>query len=407
MSDAPVQLEDITDPVLGESFDFSPEAEVESWRLTVPAKGACYVLLDGERQPVLLATCGDLRHALVRRLGPQDESQGPSKKIDYRAIVRHVMYRPVFSRFEAHWAYLENARRLWPKSYRKLIRHWRAHWININLADSYPRFDITEEPGGDPSCCFGPFIETAAARRYTDALEDLFDLCRYPHILAQAPHGQACAYKQMDRCPAPCDGSVPMEQYRGQLQQALAFITEPREPWIQAMAQRMKLAAAEQRFEDAARLKGMIDKAAAAGHAAGREIESLDRMCFLGLFKGEGKGTVRAFAITPGRIAYLGQSPRKQRDTWQRRLAEHATELCDQRVSPLDAPAMERVNLVAWHLLGNRRNESFIPCVQATEPARVAEAINDLLEGDGGAESFELEAASGNESSKRQKDGVT
>lgn len=378
VSDAPVQLEEVTDPVLGESFDFTPEAEVESWRLTVPAKGACYVLLDAERRPVLLATCGDLRHALVQRLGPQDETQKPTKKIDYRAIVRHVRYRPVFSRFEAHWTYLENARRFWPKTYRKLIRHWRAHWVVINPSDTHPRFDITDEPTGDPSSCFGPFIEAAAARRYTETLEDLFDLCRYPHILAQAPHGQACAYKQMGRCPAPCDGSVPMDRYRLQVEQALRFVTEPQGPWLEQWRSEMRLAAAAQEFERAAGMKSRIEKASTFTPTRGFAPQAAHRLGHLGLFRGDGKGTLRAILCTPDRVLFLGQSPAKTRDAWLdcvRRAASgfrsHATEF--------DVPAAERANLLAWHLLGGRKEDAWVPLSECHDLSRLHQAAENLL----------------------------
>ena len=40
----------------------------------------------------------------------------------------------------------------------------------------------------------------------------LRDLCRKHDILVQAPTGQACVYHEMGRCPAPCDGSMTLEE---------------------------------------------------------------------------------------------------------------------------------------------------------------------------------------------------
>jgi hypothetical protein len=85
-------------PTLTEAMAVDVAADVETWRLSVPAKPACYVLEDAQRQPVMIGTVADLRHALVRRLGPPESDQ-PTGRIDYRAIVRHVRYRLVHSRF--------------------------------------------------------------------------------------------------------------------------------------------------------------------------------------------------------------------------------------------------------------------------------------------------------------------
>lgn len=349
MNEQPPQCAPLFSPDLHESWDFSPEAPLESWRLAIPAKGACYVMEDAHGKPVLLATCADLRHALVGKLGPQSPEQGPAKKNEYRDLVRRVRWRPTHSRFEADWAYLENAIALWPKTYRNLVKQWRAHWVGIDLSETHPRFTAPDRPLDDPHPCFGPFPESQSAKRFVELLEDLFDLCRYHAILVQAPHGQACAYKQMGRCPAPCDGSITMAVYRQQLQQALAFIAEPREKWVEHTSQRMKAAADAQRFEEAARCKRMLERARA---AAVHHATPLNRMRFIALQKGERKQSLRAFLVAPGVIADLGPIEPNPREETIARLAERAGVLNEQPLAPLDEPGRCRTALAAWHLLG-------------------------------------------------------
>lgn len=211
-----------------------PGADLETWRLTIPAKPACYLLRDAHEQPILLATTGNLRNALMSRLAEgvnprdatDDDTASSSKKTDYRAITRIIQYRPCCSAFETDWTFLENVRTIHPRDYRTLIRHWRTHWITLDPGprNQYPRFAVDTKLNFEGHC-IGPIAASADARQTIDALEDLCDLCRHHDILVQAPRGIACAYKEMGKCPAPCDGSITMNAYRQQINDAVILLT--------------------------------------------------------------------------------------------------------------------------------------------------------------------------------------
>jgi hypothetical protein len=373
----PCQIEWVTAPDLTESIDVAPDRDVESWRLSVPAKGACYVLEDAAGLPVLLATCADLRHALVRRLGPQEACDGPSKRVDYRNVVRRVRWRPVFSRFEANWTYLENARRLLPRTYRRLVKHWRVYWVSVDLSATHPRFIASDRPAGPPDTCFGPLPDNRAARRLIEMLEDVFDLCRYHHILVQAPHGQACAYKQMGRCPAPCDGTVSMDSYREQVRSAATFLTGPREPWVERLTVAMKQAAAEQRFEEAQRLKRQIERIGAADMRD--SLATLADLRWLILQRGQRKGSVRALAAVGDTISYVCEINRGQGDALIPPLADRAAAMLGQKMRlPSDAAAEERIGLIGWHLLGADRDPGIYLHLRDASTQRIREAVDQI-----------------------------
>src|SRR4051812_19168983 len=97
----------------GRLFDstvkFDRSADAESFLTKVPAKGAVYLLADEADRPVQLLYVGNLRQSLKRRL-LGEEQVGPSKRVNYRDLVRWVHWRRVDSTFEADWAYFEAAR---------------------------------------------------------------------------------------------------------------------------------------------------------------------------------------------------------------------------------------------------------------------------------------------------------
>jgi hypothetical protein len=359
-------------PRLTATLEFDASADLESWRLSVPAHAACYSLEDEQGRTQLIATTGNLRNTLTRRLGPRDESQ-PSPGTDYRAIVRRVRYRPVYSRFEANWVYLENARLLQPRLFRKMMRHRRAAWICLNEADAHPRLVATDVPSS--SHCFGPFATVKLARGLVQLLEDLFDLCREHHLLVQAPKAVACSYKQMGRCPAPCDGSITMEAYRAQIRAAVEFLGGDHAAFITDAQKRMKQAAAELQFERAGQIKGQIDKARNA--PASRSVSAFR---WLLLQRGSRKGRVRCFLIAPGVVEFAGEMLTKWRDEQVGWLADQARRFFS-RSHDTDDAAAERTSLAAWHYVGGEREPGvFVPPEAACDVEGIRAAIERLME---------------------------
>ncbi len=363
-------------PALRFALDVEPGIDVETWRLSVPAKGACYALLDGGGRPILLGTAASLRAALVGRLGERADDE-PTKRADYRAVTRRVVWRLAHSRFERDWLYLEHARAMFPKTLSSMIRRWRAHWVSVEPDAEHPRFVASRQPKAGAES-FGPMPTAQSSRAAVEALEDLFDLCRYHDVLVQSPHGQACAYKEMGKCPAPCDGSVPLDEYRAQVGAALAFCRDP-EAGVAGFEQQMRRAADGLRFELAGALKAKLDRAAVFRGEALAQWRSCDALRFACLQRGSRKGAARVFVVTPGRIAFAGEVQPKQIEPQLDWLAQRLPRWLDDAPLRLDAAGQQRLGLVAWHLLrGDRQPGVYIGRDQCGEPAQLHAALDTL-----------------------------
>ena len=223
---------------------------------------------------------------------------GLSKRIDYRHIVRRVYYTRVDSPLEADWVYLRAAKAIFPKRYGSLVGQRPAWFVRVNPASDYPRWTVTTDPTIKAGTTLGPIAEKRHATRLVEQLEDLFDLCRYHHLLIQAPGASACAYKSMGKCPAPCDGSIPMAQYRRLIEWSLSTLIDP-QPEVAAQQQRMRVAAAELNYETAGRIKQFADGLAGLRSGPYAQLKPLSDFRFIALCPGPGRGTVRCFALTP------------------------------------------------------------------------------------------------------------
>ena len=111
-------------PMLDVHFDhhavFDPTGDFDAFLKTVPAKWVVYLVSDQADQPIQLLCVKNLRYSLKRRLGGEEEI-GPTRRVNYREIVRNVKWTRVDSAFEADLAYFEAARVLFPQSYQGMV----------------------------------------------------------------------------------------------------------------------------------------------------------------------------------------------------------------------------------------------------------------------------------------------
>ncbi|HEX2971371.1 MAG TPA: hypothetical protein VHP11_03510, partial [Tepidisphaeraceae bacterium] len=270
--------------IFDHSETYEPAGDFEAFLKWIPARWAVYLLTDGEDRPVQLLCVKNLRYSLKRRLGGE-ELVGPSRRVNYRELVRRVYWRRVDSTFEADWVYLEAARRVFPESYQKMVGFRPAWFVHVNPEAKFPRYTKTTDLSGKAGVLIGPVEDKNAAGRLITLAEDCFDLCRYYNILVAAPKGKACAYKEMGRCPAPCDGSISMERYREMVRQSVRTMVEPGE-FLEEQKRLMGEAAAGLQFEVAGKIKGRIEQAGQLGKGAYRHARRLEDFAYVSLQRG-------------------------------------------------------------------------------------------------------------------------
>jgi len=233
-----------------------PARPTEADLAGLPGCPAVYVCVDDADRPVLLASTQHLRRLAVSRLlRPADEL---GRRADLAAIVRGVRWRDVHCPFEARWWYYRLARQMYPRAYRKLISFAPAWFLHMDWQQPIAELRVSERIWTLAGEFIGPWPNEKACQQALEGLWDLFDLCRYPDQVRRAPHGTRCAYAEMGRCDAPCDGSAPLAPYTQRCRSAWAFAAGGVTAWIEDARERMRQAAARQRYELAAQIKQQI-----------------------------------------------------------------------------------------------------------------------------------------------------
>ncbi len=238
-------------------IEIDPSGDVRKQSLALPPQW-CVALIEGESEsPLQLVTTRDLR-AWVRRKLDEPVDEKLSKRVDYTALMRAVRFWRVDSDIEADFVFLRESRRRFPSHRRPPMPERKAHLVVIDPSDPHPHFhriDATDTSisQSERVAIFGPFDEKSRADRWIESIEDALDLCRYPRELRAAPSGRPCAYKEIGRCAAPCDGSVPMAWYRDRIGEAVHAIDNLSSE-VDRIESEMKRLAAQQKFEEAGAL---------------------------------------------------------------------------------------------------------------------------------------------------------
>jgi excinuclease UvrABC nuclease subunit len=362
--------------VFDHSIDFDPAGDLEAFLKLAPAKWVVYLFADEADRPVQLLCVKNLRYSLKRRLGG-DELVGPSKRVNYREIVRRIYYRRVDSALEADWLYYEVARELFPQTYQGMVGFRPAWFVHVDPDNAFPRYTKTTEIAKRTGHLFGPLEDKHAAQKLVQVVEDTFDLCRYYNILVESPNAKACAYKEMGKCPAPCDGSVSMTEYRQLLRYSLRLLTDPAE-FVREQERRMNAAATELRFETAAKIKQYVDQLKQVGKGAMRHVRPIADFAFVSLQRGPRAATARVFLITPGGIdeilGLVGDTIHPGQ------ILRVALERAAERPKVVqDTTGAERVGVATHHLFSGKSGGGAFLRLDAVDEKAIAKAYRELL----------------------------
>lgn len=358
---------------------------------TLPGRPGVAVFEGSDGAVVLIAATADLRDLAKRRLGAaESDAMLRPGATSIRGAVRKVIAMEAASSLEADAVYLRLAREHMPDTHRIVSERWRAWFVHADADAPHPQLSKTnllgpvaprsasvlrgEEDSTLPrGVLIGPIAEKDAAGRLVEQMTDAFDLCRYHHLLAQAPRAVACAYKEMGRCPAPCDGSEPMDGYRQRLMSAFSHMTGDRETRLRRLREDMNEAAASHDFERAAALKQSLARLEALDRPAFRHMVELRDWRVMIVLPSRTTGSARCVLFAGARLGDLGTlNAGGDLDQQAARTVDLA--MAAVRSAPPIVPTIDQIDTIAvvsrWmHTPDARRRGRAIPFPSAADPA--------------------------------------
>jgi DNA polymerase-3 subunit epsilon len=136
-------------------------------------------------------------------------------------------------------------------------RNWRSYtFLQVDLGDPFPRFEVGREAGEAGLTAFGPLRRASQAEAAAEVLQDCLGLrrCREP----LRPGMSACPLLELKKCLGPCVKPEVGPAYQQAVGQALDFLEGRASDLLDRLAARRDELAEALRFEEAALLRDRI-----------------------------------------------------------------------------------------------------------------------------------------------------
>jgi excinuclease ABC subunit C len=175
-------------------------------------------------------------------------------------------------------------------------------YIAVTVEDEYPRVMFTRERHRRGVVYFGPYANAKKVRETLDVLNRVF-----PYRPCEGPKpgrhsGIPCLDYHIERCLAPCVGYVSNEDYRSVIDGVIEFLSGETRPILRQLEAKMKEAADEERFEEAARYRNRLF---AVRHLAERQAadkRAVGTIDVIGIAAEDDRAAVQVFPLRDGKL---------------------------------------------------------------------------------------------------------
>jgi excinuclease ABC subunit C len=244
-------------------LEFDPARDADFFAALPAHAAVCLIEPRKENAEPYLIRTADLKRRLQRLLCPPDPA---SKRLNLREFTRGVRYRVTGSAFEQTFTYYQQAKRIFPKRYRDLLRLRPPAVLKVNLRNAYPRCYVTrhipvDEQGAPVSgAYYGPFASRRSAEAFAERVLDLFKVRRCQIKIRRDPSFPGCIYSEMKMCLAPCFAGCTKEEYDVEVHRLVQFIETSGDSLRSSFEQERERASEELDFERAAAVHKKIEK---------------------------------------------------------------------------------------------------------------------------------------------------
>ncbi len=275
--------------------------EIEAQLKRVPASSGVYLFRDAKGDVLYVGKAKTLRPRVRSyfQAGSSDTRQG------IRAMANRVeTIETIVTSSEVEALHLEQnlVKRHRPPFNVRLRDDKSFPYIAVTIEDDYPRVMFTRERHRRGVWYFGPFANAKKVRETLDVLNRVF---RYRPCEGPQPgrhSGIPCLDYHIERCHAPCVGYISKEDYREVIDQVIEFLSGDDRPIRRRLEQDMREAAAEERFEDAARYRNRLHAIERLSERQAVERPAAGSFDVIGIAVSPERAAVQVFPLREGRM---------------------------------------------------------------------------------------------------------
>src|SRR5262245_35728245 len=175
-------------------------------------------------------------------------------------------------------------------------------YIAVTVEDEYPRVMFTRERHRRGVVYFGPYANAKKVRETLDVLNRVF-----PYRPCEGPQpgrhsGIPCLDYHIERCLAPCVGYVSKEDYRRVIDGVIEFLSGETRPILRELESKMRQAAEEERFEEAARYRNRLFSVRHLAERQAADKRAVGTIDVIGIAAEGDRAAVQVFPLRDGKL---------------------------------------------------------------------------------------------------------
>lgn len=269
---------------------------------SVPDSPGCYLFRDAHGRVVYVGKARSLRSRVASYFqAPSGLASRTRAMLEAAAAIEWIVVDTEVEALHLEYTLIQRHRPRYNVRYRddKSYPH-----LVLTTSEEVPRARVARGRVADGDRRFGPYAHAYAIRETLDLLLRVFPVrtCSAGVYDRAARTDRACLLHHIDRCAAPCVGAVSAEEHRELVDGLAAFLDGDTEPVLSVLETEMHAAAAELRFEAAARRR---DQLLAARRALEKQQVVTDRdedLDVVAVHQDELEAAIQAFFVRRGRI---------------------------------------------------------------------------------------------------------
>src|SRR3954454_18360867 len=266
----------------------------------LPAKPGVYLFRDERGQMLYIGKAKSLRSRVRSYFQATPDSRSTIQRLPERVADVEVIVTDT----EVEALHLEQnlVKRHRPPFNVRLRDDKSFPYIAVTVEDDYPRVMFTRERHRRGVWYFGPFANAKKVRETLDVLNRVF---RYRPCEGPQPgrhSGIPCLDFHIERCHAPCVDYISKAEYGEVIDQVIEFLSGDDRPIRRRLEQQMRDAAAEERFEDAARYRNRLHAIERLSERQAVERKSIGTIDVIGVAVSSERAAVQLFPLREGRM---------------------------------------------------------------------------------------------------------
>lgn len=232
--------------------------DIEEELKKLPAKPGVYIMHDKKDEIIYVGKAISLKNR-VRQYFQSSRNLTP-KIVQMVSRIDHFEYIITDSELEALVLECNLIKEHRPK-YNTMLKDDKSYpYIKLTIQEDYPRIQFARELKKDKAKYYGPYTSATAVKDTIELVRKIYKLRNCNRNLPRdIGKERACLYAHIGQCDAPCQGSISVEDYKKNVEQAMEMLNGNYKPVIEMLTEKMQAASAKFEFEEAASYRDLIN----------------------------------------------------------------------------------------------------------------------------------------------------